>query len=101
MYTTLRGCEVQYDDQGQGTPLLLMHAFPLNQTVVDRVRQMIEASSPEAIVRMLAALATRPGSTPALASIAVLALVIAGERMSPPRPRSPLSGRRHPRRRRP
>jgi len=50
-----------------------------NPAVVDRVRQMIEASSPEAIVRMLEALATRPDSTPLLAAIAVPAVVIAGE----------------------
>jgi pimeloyl-ACP methyl ester carboxylesterase len=198
LYTTLHGCEVEYDDQGQGTPLLLMHAFPLNRTmfsplpgarlitfdapagplsmdlladvaaalldhlglaqavvggvsmggyatfrfagrhpqrllglvlsntrpaadtddarraryemmevarrdgaaeiarrmlprllgettrrenaaVVDRVRQMIEAYSPEAIVRMLEALATRPDSTALLAAIAVPTVVIAGE----------------------
>ncbi len=198
MYTTLHGCEVRYDDQGQGTPLLLMHAFPLNRmmffplpgvrlitfdapagpltmdlladlaaalldhlglaqavvggvsmggyaafrfaarhpqrllglvlsntrpaadsedarraryemmevarrdgpaeiarrllprllgettrrerpVVVERVRQMIEATSPEAIARMLEALATRPDSTPVLGSIAVPTLVIAGE----------------------
>lgn len=33
MYTTLCGFEIAYEEAGQGTPLLMMHAFPLDRRI--------------------------------------------------------------------
>ena len=42
MQATIGGRAISYLVEGQGTPLLLMHAFPLNRTMFDaQVREVI------------------------------------------------------------
>src|SRR5260370_39369291 len=35
MNAIINGIKIDYTDQGQGTPLILIHAFPMNQTMWD------------------------------------------------------------------